>query len=601
MPRFLQCLLYVFIILMATCNHASSDIDVMKASISSNSGGGGSGQPVCILHVNISLSEKEQYYRNDNLTLTFTLVNKDSHDIHEVELEAELTNDFLNATDQSNKRFIYIYCPKLPKKSHKIFPFTIHISPKAIQGSQRTIIVPGSIKIDFKEKYSAPQIDSIEKPILIINRIPTIISSKVNILSPCIPSDKELFVLENNKIVKISLSVRANDDDGDPITYRWIIPETGKVIEETKENSDNLTLNFTNGIIGKKINFIVSANDGYNDSANNSSILSYKDAQYYDIIIPEDNYYSGLTRLLILMIVTMLIITWVIKKYKNKIPFCGYKIKYILLLYLIFISIFTVFRSINIFINLGISALLIIIVYLISNKPERTRNKSFIEFIKRNKANRDLLDNTGILILVLSLITSYLYLFGVGFLKYPGGSPILIFGFPLLFNSTYFLEILIFLIVFLYIVYFNQGCFRDKCNELPDRLWMINSVSMATLLLSLCIVIPQINDTKMPDHLHYYYSSIIQVFATILAIVVAVTDKINRQEIKKFARLYIAIILLSFLGLSAFAYNFKFSPILEPLDSLSWIPLLVFETTLLMIPAAIFSLYGILELENTTK
>ena len=61
MPRFLHCLLYIFIILKATCNHASSDIDVMKASISSNSGGGGSGRPVCILHVNISLSEKEQY------------------------------------------------------------------------------------------------------------------------------------------------------------------------------------------------------------------------------------------------------------------------------------------------------------------------------------------------------------------------------------------------------------------------------------------------------------------------------------------------------------------------------------------------------------
>ena len=120
---------------------------------------------------------------------------------------------------------------------------------------------------------------------------------------------------------------------------------------------------------------------------------------------------------------------------------------------------------------------------------------------------------------------------------------------------------------------------------------------MAILLLALCVIIPQIDESNMPDHLHYFYCSMTQVFATIIAIVAATSlDKqsILLPKVKYFLVLNISIFLLSFLGLSSFVYDVKFSPILESLDILRWMPILVFESTLLMIPAAIFSLFGYL-------
>ena len=579
---------------MTICNHASSDIDLMASSISSDSAGGGSGKPVCILHVNVSLSEEEQYCRNDNLTLKFDLINKDSHDINRIELEAELGTDFLNLTDQSDKRSIYIQCPKLPAKSHKIIPFTIRISPKAILRSPRMIIVPGSIKIDFKEKYSAPEIEGTQKPILITNRIPTIISSMVNILSPCVPSDKELFVLENKKIIRVSFSARANDDDGDVITYRWIIPETGKIIDEMNDNSDNLTLNFTDSIIGKKMSFIVSANDGYNYSENSTSILSYKDSQYDDIIVPGDDYYRNVAAILILVISAVLLGIKTTKKCQKKFPKSELVIKYMLFIYLVFI--FNILIDLSVFFSLLLSVMLTILVAISSRYLEKTKDINYRIYIRKNV----LLRLMEILIIPLLLIMTYLYFYEWGFLKNPDGSPLkfLGLGFPILFNSTYFLEIVIFLLVFYFISCVND-CLGNECKDIPDKLWTINLVSMAPLLFTLCIIIPQIDASKMPDHLHYYYSSMTQVFATIIAIIAATINSGSRQpiykdEIKIFAALNISIVLFSFLGLTAFVYNINLSPILESLDFQNWMPIFVFETTLLMIPAALYSLYEVI-------
>jgi hypothetical protein len=598
---------------MASCNHASSDIDLMASSISSISGGGGSGKPVCILHVNILLIEKEQYYRNDNLTLKFILINKESHDINKIELSAELNDGFLNLTDQSDNRSLYLHCPRLPANSNKIFPFKIRISRKAKPGSSKMILVPGSLKIDFKEKYSAPEIDGIQKPILITNRIPMITSSRVNILSPCVPSDRELFVLENNKIIKFSLFVRANDDDGDRITYRWIIPETGKVMEETKEDSDNLTLNLTNSIIGKNISFMVSANDGMDYSENNSSILSYEGYQYDNIIVPGNDYYRSVGVILIILISIILILYNIIL---NRCQVAGWLKKYHNYIYTKRIKKVVSLKSKIKSILSSLSGLLISVLNLnpVVGWLKKYYNDIYTERLKKvvslnskiESIHRSLSGLVNILlnlikfpIAPLSIIVSYYYLYRVGFLKIQdmSVSKFLNIGFPILFNSTYFLEITIFLIVFYCIACINQNSFSPKCNDIPGRLWLYNSIFMAILLLSLCVIIPQIDDSKMPDHLHYYYSSMTQVFATIIAIVAATSlnaKSFNHDGIKRFMVLNVSIVLLSFLGLSAFVYNAKFSPILESLDILNWAPILVFETTLLMIPAAIFSLYEFL-------
>ena len=184
-------------------------------------------------------------------------------------------------------------------------------------------------------------------------------------------------------------------------------------------------------------------------------------------------------------------------------------------------------------------------------------------------------------------------------------------------TSLSFFEILIYMTVFVVIAHFTEICF-SHVELLTSRLWIVNSISMAIFLLFLAIMVPLVEPhlgpfTNIEGHLQWYYSSMAQVFASILAIVavfstalpnkniVSIDDRKKEVEypqpkiLKCFIILYGLLLLLSFLGLSS-GVHVEFHPFiyLNLMTLPNLISISLFELTLLLIPSAVSCLYALI-------
>ncbi|MGC9515424.1 PEGA domain-containing protein [Methanocrinis sp.] len=206
-------------------------------------------------------------------------------------------------------------------------------------------------------------------------------------------------------------------------------------------------------------------------------------------------------------------------------------------------------------------------------------------------------------------------------------------------ESLSLFEIYVYLVVFFVVVYFTEACFGQELTSSSKRtrtgllsnisnsiklvtvskLWIINSIFMLVVLLSLDAVILKINSLDAFDTqswLANYYGKMAEIFATILAIIAAFYTAIPRNVISArrgrdgkedkyhyvhtkilqyFLVLYGVIVALSIWGFSA-GITVDFPPLVE----LNWenffnlVSIGVFETTLLLVPPAIICLYELL-------
>jgi len=202
------------------------------------------------------------------------------------------------------------------------------------------------------------------------------------------------------------------------------------------------------------------------------------------------------------------------------------------------------------------------------------------------------------------------------------------------FRSLNLFEIYIYLLVFITIVYFTESCFgphdqsdSQKLTTITSKLWIINSIFMLIILISLDSILVKIDPNHIQNWMISVYSEIGEIFATILAIVAALYTTIpknilvglksmfvmnpeksisklpkfdfHRYSINKilnfFIILYSAIVALSIWGFSA-GPAVEFSLILN----FNWnnifnlISIAVFYITLLLVPPAISCLYELL-------
>lgn len=194
---------------------------------------------------------------------------------------------------------------------------------------------------------------------------------------------------------------------------------------------------------------------------------------------------------------------------------------------------------------------------------------------------------------------------------------------PYYLTSLAWFEIIMFMIVFICVILFTHNCFSAheiKYDRITAMLWLINLVGMTTLLVSLTLIIPFIEPNLIiEEHLQWFYSTMAQVFASILAIVAvfytALPNKniisINLKEkrieynhpliLRRFITIYGLILGFVLLGLSS-GVHMEFPTYIEvSYSNLTNIySIILFEITLLMIPPAISSLYTLIRITAFT-
>jgi len=190
-------------------------------------------------------------------------------------------------------------------------------------------------------------------------------------------------------------------------------------------------------------------------------------------------------------------------------------------------------------------------------------------------------------------------------------------------KSLSLFEFWVYLVVFILIVYFTEACFGQKETVSSKRLatvswlWLVNSVFMLVILLSLDALILRASQLDTQEWLQNYYGEMGEIFATILAIIAAFYTAIPknilsfrrngfRQEqshfhyrhtriLHYFLGLYGVIVALSIYGFSV-GLTAEFPPLVElnPANLFNLASIFVFETTLLLVPPAITCLYELL-------
>lgn len=551
-------LILALIVFASFWNCGSCQVRVMHASVHQD---GGHPHPVCDVDIFISPSndnKDNRYYRNDIIYLKLTLTNKDkTHDIPSFKLKAKLTTDFENISNDKNldKSIIEIKFPSTKTGETQSSLFPIQISKKASLNNPRYIMENNSLEIDQPRNYRIVPNNPKPCQIYILNNKPNITSASVTILSQCIPANKTLYLLENSKNISTSFSINAMDVEDEDLKVIWTYGNNKIISSETIKN-DTITLPE-----GEITYFTVRADDGNNYSDPYLPKILYNGNDYEKIIIPTQRFYQNVV--VILVVFTLFILS--ILKLTEKILPRAKK----LLIKLVF------FEKLIISID-GFSKKLLAVY------PEK--------------------DNLIILVLWLSILSFiyYILLFYIRILSI-SAQPFTPLGYPIAFNYLYFFELYIFLFVFICISYFNKCCFKISGEYIISKLWLINLVFMVSLLFSLGILIPQIDPVKFTEHLHTFYTTVIQAFATIIAIVAAMSpgkSMHNKNVIKNFIMLYTIIIVISFSGLISFA-SISFNPVITNIVDL--LSISIFEITLLLIPPALISLHELYILHSTLE
>jgi hypothetical protein len=154
---------------------------------------------------------------------------------------------------------------------------------------------------------------------------------------------------------------------------------------------------------------------------------------------------------------------------------------------------------------------------------------SIIFFLSKRMASsiNKLLGDAKFFISIVFLIWCLYFIFlGISPLNLPILSTIT--GSPLFFSSLPFFYLFVYFTIFYIILYFNEICFSPQDRRITQEIRFMNSVVMLFVIIYMMVFIPR-NSSYIVDHLHYYYSSVAQIFATIFTLVVTLSTQFPRN------------------------------------------------------------------------
>jgi hypothetical protein len=177
------------------------------------------------------------------------------------------------------------------------------------------------------------------------------------------------------------------------------------------------------------------------------------------------------------------------------------------------------------------------------------------------------------------------------------------------FISLAFYEFYAYLIIFILYEYLAEEIFFKTDTTIEkNRILFINNLFMIFILISFYYIYSGISES-LYEHLYRYYSNITQVYGTLLGIILGFyvakfdsTAKRSENYLKTLEYLVVlfgSLIGLSFWGLSSGA-TIYFTPLIEfnPENLPNIFSIWIFESTLLLIPMTITSLYRLIKAAN---
>lgn len=549
-------------------------------------GGGGTRVIQGSLSYSINIDKSEQYrnktfgimykFRNENTNRNIPKVFvfgefEEQFEVFNVSHPNEMAwnqNNFeLNLTLEGGEEKEYIYYLRIKKDvnlDNDQFSIINRSDPTKYKYNRNfKIINNNGINIAYDDSKVRLQLmadNKVDDKIRILNNLPQIKSSSVTIVSDIGSlintenSNGTLLLKYKNESPSIDLilNITSIDEDDDNLTYIWVINPIGKTFP-TYNRSDLKSIQLNSSL--ETYSFSVYAEDSINNSGVESSKIIYKNIIYKNLAIRNAKTESLLIVILLLCILLIFLFSCIFK-------------------------------------------------YIPESNPYMDR------FLDNTNKRRYLILLGPVILYLISIIIA------AAMKSWDSELPFYL-------TSLAWLEIIVYIIVFIFVVLFTHNCFSQheiKNDKITARLWIVNLIGMTTLIISMTLIIPLIEPTlNIVEHLQWYYSTMAQVFASILAIVavfytalpnkniISINIKEKRIEynhpmiLRRFITIYGVILGLVLLGLSS-GVNIEFPTYLEfnPSSLPNIFSIILLETTLLMIPPAISSLYALIRITAFT-
>ena len=563
----------------------------------------GGNRPVPLLYLNINLSiSKMEINRSDEFTLTYDFYNdplkNDNRDIYNINFSDFISNSFqIIKADGKNlskplQSEIILSVDRLLSGRHVTKNWTLCSERNAKTGYVNVLDLGrrGFGYLDLKwgkhiayielkwGYFNKIQNDNKENDNLLIkidNNLPRISNASVYITSPNICTEKELICWDTNRPLTAVFQASATDvEDLDNLTYNWNVEysDSGKVYISDIIPSRSRYLNYSLNLDPRRNYFFkVKSIDSEKGISNESqvNITGSNGIGYKSILIPNWEFYLYNTVILFFVVMIMLI------------SFIKLNSKYII--------------TNKLFKNLSQKTpLLRSALSLFCNEPIY----GFSQFI-----------------LVTLIYIAFLQL-----------NYISIYGTFIYFTSLALYELYVYVLVFIIYTRFIEWIFRGEniCDNTfaqdyglerkkndhdagtESFLWITNLVIMSVFFWIFYGIISGTPTSLENDVLSRFYPVLLQVSGTLLGIIVGFVavrissasnkDTYLSKKLSYFSILYICLMILSILCLSM-GTAISFAPLLT--FNLHNIPNLIsialFESTLLLIPPALISLYLLLK------
>jgi hypothetical protein len=565
--------------------------------------------PNCI-DVSMVINETE-VFRNNNIEINYIITNNGSRTLSSIKIELEFFN-YINIIDINTSGGVrsqvggkyHINENNFNPGESKNISFIASVNSNAPVG-ESTIHKPNSFKITYPDgrNIGSQKFSKLE----IKNNRPNITSAYIDLVPIGEPIEADsINLIYNNKLYLKNRSIGFNlicdgYDIETPINelkYEWTIKNyTLPLVDNPNHTLDMVnyfppaeyqTYNlFKVRVMDGDINYSKEVHPKFRGT--NGEIIEID-----SLIINDDEYYrkniSNLVKIILLLAIIYIFVRWLLDR--------------ILVLRRVLNRIRSTMKYIK--------STFISKCNNIADSIENTRIRKLLKLLFKLKLLFYLIFN--LIFNLMPVIIVYLFIEFYRFLyesktfyvpDYPLISYLGITG-PIAFRSLPFFQFYIYFIVFIFIIYFTERSFDKSTNF---SLYQYNSIGMAGIAwfsITLLSDLIQLN----PDHLHWYYSTSAQVFATILAIVAMWGASINKglmgsktsanRVILQFSYLYGLIVVISLVGLSigtSANFNLDYVDISIDSDSIKiLLPIIILQISLLLITPALLCLIELIKI-----
>jgi hypothetical protein len=520
--------------------------------------GYGDSSGISYANYNLTITvEPRKTLRDTNVTLNLIFKNNEDNELTVEYIKFDLSPKFKVlmsfSGNKPDKNFfdrvdnkICIHRFNILKNETKLFSYRIYV-PKSIRVNKIGMITNLDISIERHRisntnEHNFSDID-------IQNNLPTINFANIQFPPDQIkPYDNNtlLFIGNASNLIDLKTDISANDiEDGNELNSSGIVRDQDgtDILEKHLASLNILELNLKDLKPSKLYSLWIKVKDKNNNISESIANITYDGKFYNNIMIPDEHFIENTALTL----------------------------------------------------SFYISAIFVIIIYIL------------FRYDRFQKCRRSLLSlSSGLIILIYAVLIILIYavLFNLG--------PIFYFNNWLYLNSIPILDLVIYIIILTMTLYFTEACFPSENEDISRFSLPIVALIMFGILAFFMYIIPSIPNLSFS--ISAYYSTMAIVFGTIFSLIVLLSGQFPRniitfdnrsphegfsyhKKIRYFVAMYGTALGLSLFGLVG-GTNLKLNILITGSFEeiiINIIPVVLFESTLLLIAPSIISLYNLLK------